>query len=194
MLLHKNTLIVSEDIRKEFLFNNQTASMGSLLNEMTAFLKIHLPSEAYDDKISSCKQIIIELLTNAVKHSEAENTTVSVAIGNNRIEISKSDTGRKFYLAHYSGIPPLNLPFRKEYVGGRIKIYEDDISHLYSIIHNENRIVFELLEYPIEDVNVETNLLEHYGLLILTKLSNEFFYTFDPVTGSNIFTTVVHLS
>ena len=193
MFLHKNQLKRMDEIKREFLFDNESASMHPLLKEIIAFLKIHLPSETYAEKISNCKQILIELLTNAVKHSGTTTTTVSVVIAANKVQISKSDSGRKFYLSDYTGMPPIHWPFKKEYVGGKLKIYEDDISHLYAIIHSENRIVFELLEYPIEDITSSTVLLEHYGLLILTKLSNEFYYLYDPNSHSNQFCTVLSL-
>jgi hypothetical protein len=167
--------------------------MYPLLNEIVSFFKIHLPSEQYAFKISNCKQILIELLTNAVKHSNADTTIISIAINRKSIEITKSDKGRKFYLNNYTSWPPLSWPLEKKYVGEKIKIYEDDISNLYAIIKDENRIVFDIEEYPITKVTSSSNLLEHYGLLIMAKFSNEFSYFYNPLTNLNQFTTIINV-
>lgn len=194
MFLHKNKLTAMTEIKKEFVFANDSKVMHALLNEIISFIKIHLPSDAFETKISNCKQALIELLTNGVKHSATELTLITVNLVDNRIEISKRDTGRSFFLKNYADWPPIEWPLQKEYVGEKIKIYEDDFSHLFAIIQSENRISFELEEYPIESVSEMTNLLEHYGLLILTKVSDEFIYLHDPATNSNLFKSVIKLS
>jgi hypothetical protein len=193
MFLHKDTLATMTEIKKEFIFSNDSLAMYPLLNEIISYLKIHLPSEQYAFKISNCKQILIELLTNAVKHSHADTTILTVCINGKAIEITKSDKGRKFYLNNYTSWPPLSWPLEKKYVGEKIKIYEDDISNLYAVIKSENRIVFDIEEYPINKVTSNSNLLEHYGLLIMAKFSNEFFYVYNPETNLNQFTTIINV-
>lgn len=193
MFLHKDTIATMTEIKKEFIFSNDSLAMYPLLNEIVSFLKIHLPSEQYAFKISNCKQILIELLTNAVKHSHADTTIISVCINGRAIEITKSDKGRKFYLNNYTSWPPLTWPLERKYIGEKIKIYEDDISNLYAVIKSENRIVFDIEEYPINKVNSNSNLLEHYGLLIMAKFSNEFFYLYNPENNLNQFTTIINV-
>lgn len=193
MFLHKDTLTTMTEIKREFTFSNDSLSMYPLLNEIISCLKIHLPSEHYDFKISNCKQILIELLTNAVKHSNTDITIISVRINDGSIEITKSDKGRKFYLNNYTGWPPLSWPLDKKYIGEKIKIYDDDISNLYAIIKSENRIVFEIDEYPITKVTSNSNLLEHYGLLIMTKFSSQFYYLYNEETNVNQFTAIINV-
>lgn len=193
MYLHKDSFATMTEIKKEFIFSNDSLAMYPLLNEIISFLKIHLPSDYYAFKISNCKQILIELLTNAVKHSNAESTTIHVKLNGKLIEITKTDKGRKFYLNNYTSWPPLSWPLERKYIGEKIKIYEDDISNLYAIIKNENRIVFDVEEYPINKVNSSSNLLEHYGLLIMAKFSNEFYYVYNPESNTNQFTTIINV-
>lgn len=193
MYLHKDGLETMTEIKKEFIFSNDSLAMYPLLNEIISYLKIHLPSEQYAFKISNCKQILIELLTNAVKHSNADVTVISVNLNGRSIEITKSDKGRKFYLNNYTSWPPLSWPLDKKYIGEKIKIYQDDISNLYAVIQNENRIVFEIEEYPITKVTSSSNLLEHYGLLIMAKFSNEFFYLYNAETNLNQFTAIIQV-
>jgi len=193
MYLHKDSFTTMAEIKKEFIFSNDSLAMYPLLNEIVSFLKIHLPSDQYAFKISNCKQILIELLTNAVKHSNADSTIIHVNINGKTIEITKTDKGRKFYLNNYTSWPPLSWPLEKKYIGERIKIYEDDISNLYATIKNENRIVFDIEEYPINKVNSNSNLLEHYGLLIMAKFSNEFYYLYNPDDNTNQFTTIINV-
>jgi len=193
MFLHKNRFAAISEIKRDFLFNNETSALFPVLNEIISFIRVHLPSRSHDGKISNCKQILIELLTNAVKHSGTKSTVLSVSIMDNKIEIGKSDTGRQFYLDNYTGWPPITWPISKRYIGEKIRIYEDDISDLYAIIQNENQIVFELQEYPVQKLRSDSNLLEHYGLLILTKMSDEFIYAYDPAICSNLFKVVIAL-
>ncbi|MBC7914392.1 MAG: ATP-binding protein [Pyrinomonadaceae bacterium] len=193
MYLHKDSFTTIPEIRKGFIFSNDSLAMYPLLNEIVSFLKVHLPSDHYAFKISNCKQILIELLTNAVKHSNADSTLIQVNINGGSIEITKTDKGRKFYLNNYTSWPPLSWPLEKKYIGERIKIYEDDISHLYATIQSEHRIIFDIEEYPINKVSSSSNLLEHYGLLIMAKFSNEFFYLYNPENNTNQFTTIIHV-
>jgi anti-sigma regulatory factor (Ser/Thr protein kinase) len=193
MFLHKNKLSSATHIERDFLFSNDSKVMYSLLNEIVSFVKIHFPSETYEEKISNCKQALIELLTNAVKHSNTDTSSISVVIEDHKIELIKLDKGRPFYLEHYTGWPPINWPLSKQYIGEKIKIYNDDFSHLHAIIQNENRIAFELEEFPIESVNLDTNLIEHYGLLILTKVSDQFYYVRDSASNTNIFHVTINI-
>jgi len=180
-------------IKKEFVFTNDSRAMYPLLNEIITYLKNHLASEQYAFKISNCKQILIELLTNAVKHSNADTTTIHVALTGQSIELTKSDKGRKFYLNNYTSWPPLTWPLEQKYIGEKLKIYQDDISNLFATIQTENRIIFEIEEYPITQVTSNSNLLEHYGLLIMAKFSNEFFYLYNEEQNLNQFTTVIYV-
>ena len=193
MFLHKNQLAVATEIKKVFHFNNESKSIHSLLSEIVSFIKIHLPSDSYEDKISSCKQILIELLTNGIKHSDTASSVITIVLADNQVSISKSDSGRMFYLDNYTGWPPLQWPLEKKYLGEKIRIYSDDINQLYAVIESDQRISFELIEYPIGTLTNDTNLMEHYGLLILRKLSDEFFYAYDPSAGSNLFRATIKL-
>jgi hypothetical protein len=193
MFLHKNKLSSVTPIKREFLFSNDSKVMHSLLNEVIAFVKIHLPSEAYEEKIINCKQALIELLTNAVKHSNTTSSSISVIINDHKIELIKSDRGRAFFLEHYTGWPPISWPLSKQYIGEKINIYNDDFSELHAVIQTDSRIVFEMEEFPMEKVSATSNLIEHYGLLILTKVSDQFYYTHDAATHTNIFHLVINL-
>ncbi|MEJ6979245.1 ATP-binding protein [Pedobacter sp. P351] len=181
------------EVKKEFIFSNDSLAMYPLLNEIISFLKTHLPSEQYSFKISNCKQILIELLTNAVKHSETDNTVISVCINGMNIEITKSDKGRKFYLNNQTRWSPVSRSLEKMYIGEKIKIYEDDLANLYAVIKNENHIVFEIEDCSISKISRNSNLLEHYGLLIMAKFSNEFFYRYYPETKLNEFTAIINV-
>ena len=191
--MHKNKLSSVTSIKREFLFSNDSRVMHSLLNEITSFVKIHLPSEVFETKIINCKQAVIELLTNAVKHSDTNSSSITVIIKDHHIELIKSDKGRPFFLEHYTGWPPISWPLSKKYIGERIRIYSDDFSSLQAIIQNESRIVFELEEFPVVNLNAESNLIEHYGLLILTKVSDQFFYVHDSESHTNLFHLIINL-
>lgn len=145
------------EVEREFVFNNDSLAMYPLLNEIISFLKTHLPSGQYGFKISNCKQILIELLTNAVKHSNTGTTIITICINDVSIEITKRDKGRKFYLNNSTNGLPLSCPLEKKYIGERIKIYEDDNSNLYGVIKNENRIAFEIGECSIGKGRTDSN-------------------------------------
>jgi len=194
MFLHKNKLSSVTPIQRDFLFGNDSKVMYSLLNEIISFVKIHFPSDVHEEKLINCKQALIELLTNGVKHSKTDASVITVILKDHKIELIKSDKGRAFYLENYTGWPPISWPLSKDYIGEKIKVYSDDFSNLHAIIQNENRITFELDEFPIENVSIESNLIEHYGLMILTKVSDLFYYVHDASTHTNLFHVVININ
>jgi hypothetical protein len=193
MYLHKDTFATRIEIKKEFTFSNDSLAMYPLLNEIITFFKIHLPSEQYAYKIGNCKQILIELLTNAVKHSGVNNSVIKVSIQGRSIEITKSDKGNKLDLNKYTDSSYLSLPLEKKYVGEKVKIQNDNASNLYAIVKDEYRVVFDIENYSTSGLMGYSGLREYYGFLTIAKFSNEFFYSYNRESNSNLFTAIINV-
>jgi len=61
------------------------------------------------------------------------------------------------------------------------------------VIDDYYKIEFKLEEYSKDEEVVIDTLLEHFGLIIITKLSDKFNYSYDPANNLNIFEANIKL-
>ncbi len=186
--------IVNKNIKvgqkiKHYTFDNRTEGIYPLLNKIIPEIEQHTRVYGRNDRtLSLCKHLLIELLTNGVKHSDADTSLIVILLDEKEIEVSKYDDGKPFVLKDYPG-----WPLNSIHKGKKLLIHKDDFFALYARIESENMISFEFEEYPIGTLNVTTNLAEHYGLLIITKASNSFSYRYSNGGMINHFKAVIAL-
>jgi hypothetical protein len=188
MVKNRKPMIV---FAKEFEFDSIRGEAYPLLNAIIA--DIAREGIILSEKIEiRCRLILTELLTNALKHSTARQTILDIIIDEEKIEISKSDKGRNFYLPQWKEREALKWPL-KGYDGNKIVIYEDQMCCLYGFIENEHKVLFSAKDSELQIPPRPKDILEHFGLMILTKSSDSFIYRYDPATESNIFQSRVFL-
>lgn len=173
---------------KEFLFNNQTDGIYPLLDEIVPVIEQHTSVYGHARTISLCKHVLIELLTNGVKHSDISTSVVRIVLDKEKIEISKYDNGKSFSLKEYPQWPLVMLP-----AGEKVLIHKDDAFALGAVVHSENMISFEVEEYPDKIFSPASNFLEHYGLIIITKSSASFSYHYKCSDYTNHFKSVISM-
>ena len=173
---------------RDYFFHNTTGEIYPLLNEVVLDIGRYSRGGLPASKISACKQLVIELLTNGVKHSGTRLSLITIKFNSSSIVISKLDGGNVFRLNEHQEWP---LSDFKE--GERTVIYNCDFYALSAVIQSENQLSFEVEEYPVEDVHSSSSIPEHYGLLILTKLSSVFTYEYDSNKKINKFSATVNL-
>lgn len=156
--------------------------------EVINFIKENVSAERYAVKVNNCRHVIVELLTNAVKHSGVEKSTLNVDIGEDVINIRKTDNGRPFYLKEYG-----HFPLHASFVGEQIEIHKDELYCIYAIVDSPYSLSFEVVEYPIHSAEQIMEMEEHYGLLILLKSSSSVRYLFREMDGLNHFDITVSL-
>jgi len=183
---------MAAEISRKFIFDNQAESLYALTVEMTDHVKLHVnPDEAILLKL---RLILVELLTNAVKHSVGQESVIEIIHLPGKINIKKSDIGATLSLRSEGVTYDWPLPGR-HYKNSVISIYGDDTCTLKGKLTNNCRIAFSIEENVMEnsyESNVR-NLTEHFGLMIITRACDSFEYEFEIDNCTNHFIATLKL-
>ncbi len=175
-------------MKKEFTFNNQADNLYPVLEDMMTFIRTS--GRVTDQKISGrCSIILTEMLTNAIKHAGVAPTTVAVVVEPSFLQMVKSDYGQLF-LPHHTQHPGMASG---EAHDQKIVITADPMSELFVVREGNHTLRFGVQDYPITEFFEVDGLMEHYGLLMITKASDQFYYEYQPETGLNLFRSLVNL-
>ena len=170
---------------RDFEFYSTPEEVSPLINRVVAEIREEILN--LDERVSGkCRLILTELLTNALKHSDCPKTVIGVMIDKEKIQISKLDSGRAFYLPEWKEREALKWPLEGR-EGQKIVIYEDQMCCLFGQIENQNKVVFSHEDYSVQMPPRPKDILEHFGLMILTKSSDSFIYHYNPATKTNLF-------
>ncbi|WP_432712503.1 ATP-binding protein [Pedobacter sp.] len=123
------------------------------------------------------KLIVMELVTNSIKHSTDPDALIRLTIDHPRLTIEKIDIGLQI---RFTGKE--QLPFQVADKNINVSFAENK-SHDIEII---DQYRFKFVDNFKEDMNVE-NLPEHFGLYIITMASDGFEYQHNPELLENSF-------
>lgn len=179
---------------KKFVFNNETEGIYPLTVQIIDYIK-NLAKDIVDDHTDfRIKTILIELLTNSLKHMGHDVTRIGIDLKSNKLYISKQDKGRPLQINTRQAL--LTWPLtNSKFAQNEIAIYGDDFGTLKGRVKNSNHLEFFTEDFDVQYVNKETimGLNEHYGLMIIARASDTFIYKHKPGTGVNTFTSVIEL-
>lgn len=171
-----------------FAFGNKAEQLYPLTIEILS----HIKNEAAIDESTAQKArvVLIELLTNAIKHGGAAECTLEVIAAEDKIIIKKSDIGEALGLRCDGLLYKWPLPGVHQ--GGRsISIYGDGTCTLKGSLADGRRIRFFIEENIKPAAEALYNLPEHFGLMIMTRACLAFEYEFDIATCTNNFTATL---
>jgi hypothetical protein len=173
-----------------FAFGNKAEQLYPLTMEILG----HIKSEVAIDESTTQKarMVLIELLTNAIKHGGAAECTLEIITAEDKIIIKKTDIGDA--LAMRSEGLLYQWPLPGVHQGGRsIAIYGDGTCILKAQLPNGCRARFIIEECPNTKPAADAlyNLPEHFGLMIITRACLAFEYEFDIATCTNNFTATL---
>jgi hypothetical protein len=172
-------------VSKQFLLPNTRQSIKSSVQELLDFIVNRLPEQAGKDSISfKIEVILIELLTNGIKHAGTKETLLDITVDENVINIDKKDFGNHYQPGNITSLL-IHDP------GHRELLSKDGLHSMYAIVESDTRIQFvceEVNDAEALDVN---DLMEHFGLLIITKASNNFTYEYNIDMGLNTFSVQI---
>lgn len=172
---------------KAYSFEKNHEKLYPLALEIVDTLKEELGGQLAERIERECRVVIIELLTNALKHVEEQSVVVKSRVEQGRIIISKIAQGKKLWMLDHLVQPDEDHP------PAQLAIYEDVLSTLYAVREDHNLCCFKITEHDLLSSFPVEGLLEHYGLLLITRCSDRFTYRYNPVTGENIFTVEISL-
>jgi len=143
-------------------------------------LSEHTPVDvALERKI---KLILVELVTNSIKHSTDTNGSIKFTINHPNITIQKVDRGLQIAFTQQS------LPFKE--VNKTIKVsFSEQNNHQIKIL---DPYKFKFLDPYKEEITLDY-LPEHFGLYIITLASDSFIYQYDPESNENSFIVLLNI-
>ena len=177
---------------RKFIFDNRAESLYALIVEMTDHVKLQVnPDEAILLKL---RLILVELLTNAIKHSAGQQSVIEIIHLPGKINIKKSDIGATLSLRSEGVTYDWPLPGRN-YKNSVIGIYGDDTCTLKGKLTNNCRIAF-FIEENVTENSFESKvctLSEHFGLMIIARACDSFEYEFEIDNCTNHFIATLKL-
>lgn len=168
------------------VFRNKAERIYPFLQDVVAFIERHIP-EKTDQIIFKSRVIITELLTNSIKHAFAEPIGIELFISPQSFIIKKIDMGEPLYFTGIENRWPLTNP-----VESSLLIYSDTLNGLFAKVTSPYSVSFYTETY-FDDDNNHADISEHYGLLIISRASNDFTYLYNPKSQQNIFTVTISL-
>ena len=172
----------------EFEFDNRADKLVSSLEHMLGHITGCIPVTAdAGDILFKCKVIITELLTNAIKHAGNSKTVFNIETDETRLVISKTDHGMPLYLINTRN----NSAADDGQISKRL-ISADPLASLYANWESENHIRFTSEEGSLDDFLSVEQVMEHFGILIITNSSDEFTYTYHKEIRSNVFRVLIN--
>ncbi|MFI5160238.1 MAG: hypothetical protein ACHQHN_03130 [Sphingobacteriales bacterium] len=172
----------------EFEFGNDADKLVSSLEYMLGHISSCIPVGAdSEDIMFKGKVIITELLTNAIKHAGNSKTLFNLESDATRLAISKTDYGMPLYLINSRNNSAIEGPDTNKRL-----ISADPLTSLYANFESENHIRFSSEEGSLDDFLSVEQVMEHFGILIITNSSDEFTYTYHKDARSNVFRVLIN--
>lgn len=166
---------------KQFEFLNSSYHISSDIKQILEFIENELPARSVSNNLLfKAKIIVTELLTNSIKHAGINSTTIYVIINGSTLSIKKTDFGN-----------PLSLIEKDHPINTRIPITNDILHTLYAIIDSQKCVNFFCDENNMDDILAVENIVEHFGLLIITKSTDKFTYHYNNRLKENIFEALI---
>lgn len=174
----------------EFTFEHSASFILPLVHKVTGHIKEQVCDEqkGLEQLLNKCKFIITEFCTNAIKHSGQQQSGLNIYTANQHLFIERTDEGRPFSVKWKGSV--LSFPLPEEV--NVITLMEDDINCLRLKKINPNTAKFYTEQKAADHIN-SRHINEHFGLIIICTLCDEFVYTHNPANGSNIFTAKLKL-
>ncbi|TKB97899.1 hypothetical protein [Pedobacter cryophilus] len=141
-------------------------------------------------KSAKFKLVIMELLTNAMKHSKT-TSFIHVIKEKQQLVIKKIDYGKRFYFKDAITNKDYDFPINDFRSIEKIKASLGNNYELHLLVKSNCKVEF-LKE---EEVVYESvfDIPEHFGLKIIRQCSDSFHYHFDEAQNQNIFEVIFEI-
>lgn len=172
-----------------YRFLNDADNILEFLNEVTRAVLSHYGEAIPKLILSSLKHLLVESMTNSIKHSGIMNCNVSMYFENKYIEIIKEDDGKPF--THH--LCP-QWPLSDDHITDHpLLIYKGNMDKLLAKVESPCKISFYAETEIDTELDFEKYQLRNFGLLIITKCSKSFTYEYFPEKNINRFSMILSL-
>jgi len=171
-------------VQESFKLGEANNSMpADLLEEMLTLIKSNVHySSGMQELLFKSKFILTELLTNAIKHANSNDVSLNLEITDGFLRFVKTDFGS-----------PFTLPQIKDEQFKDALIVTADVMHTLYAKEEGGRLHFYCHENTVTSIDIENDFPEHFGLLIITKAADDFYYQYNEQQQANIFTAIIKL-
>lgn len=138
--------------------------------------KINAHKELNQDQQQRIKMILIELVTNSIKHSEEGTSQIKLVIDHPSLTIQKLEKGLQIEFSSGSQ----QIPFPEIDKKLKISFSEENKHHIQTL----DQYKFKFLNPYLEGLTIE-HMPEHFGFYIITMASDSFIYQYDPEVKEN---------
>lgn len=140
------------------------------------------------------KWIIGEMLSNTVKHSKVDKCLLNIIISDEELIIEKEDSGKPLVLNDFDSGKSISWPSHAKSEDLNFQIYHNGTDSLRVRTTGTNKAIFFIDQLRDTDMPVLLDdISEHFGLLIITKSSDEFTYEFDTRINANRFRSHIYI-
>ncbi|MFA5012054.1 MAG: hypothetical protein WC644_08905 [Ignavibacteria bacterium] len=178
--------------KRSFSINSSLPEINKVNDDFDALLSEHLSGklnfECGKKFIEEFKVISYELFSNCIIHNDSPSLCFEIVLDNDVVELSLYSRGKGF------GLKPLynnksslvySAPFPKHIHNQVITVYQGIESTVNCKILNQNTILFQLCK--LKKGSLKTcSLPEHFGLYLITSLTDRFEYSRSDV-GVDVF-------
>lgn len=155
---------------------------ASLLEEMLSLIKSNVTAGAgVNGLLFKSKFVLTELLTNAIKHANTDEVTLNIEITESLVRFIKTDHGT-----------PMNFPKVESESFKNAIIITADIMHTLYAVKQNGKLYFHCHENS-DTVITMNGFPEHFGLLIITKAADEFYYLYNEQNKVNTFAVSINI-
>jgi hypothetical protein len=128
--------------------------------------------------VRNVKLILVELVTNSIKHSNDDNALIELSVAHPTLTIQKVDKGLQIEFAEDSH----KIPFVDVNKTVMVSFSETKKHHIKIL----DKYRFKFLDAYKEGITIDY-MPEHFGLYIITLASDSFVYQHDPKLQENRF-------
>lgn len=165
----------------------QISSYRTFIDTCCNFVADFEPLSGDFKRLAKFKLVIMELLTNAMKHTKAISF-LELEIGEDEISIRKIDAGSRFSFLDSKTGKSYCFPLTDfHYPTQMLAVFGDNYS-LDILIKNEDLI--EFLEPKEIDYLSAHELPENFGLMVIKQCASSFHYHYNVPDGRNTFEVV----
>src|SRR5215217_34147 len=125
------------------------------------------------------KIILVELVTNSIKHSLNTDSQIKLIIDHPSLTIQKLEKGLQIEFTSSEQ----QIPFEEIDKTIKISFSKENKHHIQTL----DKYKFKFLNPFAEGLDIE-HMPEHFGLYIITLASDSFIYQYDPESKENRFT------
>lgn len=130
------------------------------------------------------KLILVELVTNSIKHSHDPGSQIRLVIDHPSLSIQKFEKGLQIEFSSHCQ----QIPFEEIDKTLKVSFSEQNNHHIQTL----DKYKFRFLNPHVEGFTID-HMPEHFGFYIITLASDSFIYQYDPDVKENRYIVNINL-